>query len=204
MHIARCSARCTLAVIAVASLLAATGCSDDASAQFRPGVKRPTPSEPSPAPAPAQAAPATPAPPAAQSAPAPEPAAVAAPSPVESAPAGGAMQGKVAYYSKKFAGRKTASGERFDPNAMTMAHKTLPFGTMVRVTNTRNGKSVNVRVNDRGPTQHDRIADLSYAAAVKLDIVKAGIGEARLEVIGSAPKAKGKEPSKSAAKSPKQ
>ncbi len=112
------------------------------------------------------------------------------------------MEGKVAYYSRKFAGRRTASGERFDPNAMTMAHKTLPFGTMVRVTNTKTGKSVTVRVNDRGPTQPDRVADLSYAAAVKLDIVKAGIGDARLEVVGSAPKAKAKakEPAKSAAK----
>ena len=77
----------------------------------------------------------------------------------------------------------TASGERFDKHAMTAAHKTLPFGTMVRVTNQRNGKSVIVRINDRGPYGHGRIIDLSEAAARKLDMIDAGVAPVTLEVI---------------------
>ena len=98
----------------------------------------------------------------------------------------GAAQGKVAYYGRKFAGRKTASGERFDPNAMTMAHKTLPFGTLVRVTNVNNKKSVVVRVNDRGPTQADRIGDLSAAAARRIGMTRSGVVEASFETVGKA------------------
>ncbi len=97
--------------------------------------------------------------------------------------AGQTEQGKIAWYGKKFAGRKTASGERFDPQAMTMAHPSLPFGTRVRVTNLATDKSVTVRVNDRGPTTRDRIADVSAAAARELDMIKQGVIEARLEVI---------------------
>ena len=92
-------------------------------------------------------------------------------------------EGKVSYLASKFTGRKTASGERFNPNALTMAHKTLPFGTMVRVTNLRNGKSVHVRVTDRGPFIAGRVADLSLAAAHQIDMVRAGVAQARLEVI---------------------
>ncbi len=92
--------------------------------------------------------------------------------------------GKVAYYGRKFAGRKTASGQRFNPNAMTMAHKTLPFGTKVKVTNVANSKSVVVRVNDRGPTTPDRVGDLSLAAARKIGMVRAGVVQAKLEVVG--------------------
>lgn len=95
-----------------------------------------------------------------------------------------ALQGKLAYYSSKFAGRKTASGERFDPNALTMAHKTLPFGTLVRVTNVANKKSVVVRVNDRGPTQADRIGDLSPAAAKRIGMTRSGVVEASLTTLG--------------------
>ena len=91
--------------------------------------------------------------------------------------------GKIAYYGSKFAGRKTASGQRFNPNALTMAHKTLPFGTMVKVTNLSNDKSVVVRVNDRGPTQADRIGDLSYAAARKIRMLKSGVVNAKIEVV---------------------
>ncbi|MDO9315628.1 MAG: septal ring lytic transglycosylase RlpA family protein [Burkholderiaceae bacterium] len=94
-----------------------------------------------------------------------------------------ASEGKVAYYGSKFAGRKTASGQRFNPNALTMAHKTLPFGTMVKVTNLSNDKSVVVRVNDRGPTQADRIGDLSYAAARKIRMLRSGVVNAKLEVV---------------------
>ena len=98
-----------------------------------------------------------------------------------------AESGKVAWYGNKFAGRKTASGERFNPEAMTMAHKTLPFGTRVKVTNPKNGKSVTLRVNDRGPTQADRVGDVSLAAARKLGMVKAGVIDAELTVVGNAP-----------------
>jgi rare lipoprotein A len=94
-----------------------------------------------------------------------------------------ASDGKVAYYGRKFAGRKTASGQRFNPNALTMAHKTLPFGTMVKVTNLSNDKSVVVRVNDRGPTQADRIGDLSYAAARKIRMLRSGVVNAKIEVV---------------------
>ena len=98
-------------------------------------------------------------------------------------------EGKVAYYGKKFNGRKTASGERFNSGAMTMAHKTLPFGTMVKVTNVKNGKSVVVRVNDRGPSQPDRIGDLTSGAASKIRMIRTGVIDAKLEVVGQ-PKAR--------------
>ena len=90
----------------------------------------------------------------------------------------------MAYYGRKFAGRKTASGERFDPNAMTMAHKTLPFGTKVRVTNLKNNKSVVVRVNDRGPTSPDLVGDLTHAAARKISMLRSGVVNAKLDVVG--------------------
>jgi len=95
--------------------------------------------------------------------------------------------GKIAWYGKKFAGRKTASGEAYNPEALTMAHKTLPFGTLVKVTNPKNDKSVTLRVNDRGPTQADRIGDVSQAAARKLGMVKAGVIDAELTAVGVAP-----------------
>lgn len=114
-------------------------------------------------------------------APAGQPGAEKAPDQVRSQPT--AQTGPIAWYGKKFAGRKTASGQRFDPTAMTMAHPTLPFGTRVRVTNLDNGKSVVVRVNDRGPTTAGRIADLSQAAAEQIDMVRAGVVEAKLEVL---------------------
>ena len=76
-----------------------------------------------------------------------------------------AAQAQIAtYYGKEFAGRRTASGERFNPGAMTAAHRTLPFGTKVRVTNSRNGRSVIVRINDRGPFVKGRSIDLSTRA----------------------------------------
>lgn len=117
--------------------------------------------------------------PAAASAPVAAPAAAAGASAVES--------GKLAWYGRKFTGRKTASGEAFNPEALTMAHKTLPFGTRVKITNPKNNKSVTVRVNDRGPTQADRIGDVSYAAARKLGMLKPGVIEAELVVVGAAP-----------------
>ena len=95
--------------------------------------------------------------------------------------------GKLAYYGRKFAGRKTASGERFNPAAMTMAHKTLPFGTKVKVTNLKNNRSVVVRVNDRGPTTPDRMGDVSQAAAQQLRMLRSGVVEAKFEVVAEAP-----------------
>jgi len=93
--------------------------------------------------------------------------------------------GVASYYAHKYHGRKTASGERFDMNDMTAAHKTLPFGTRVRVTNVSNGKSVTVRINDRGPFVKGRVIDLSLAAAKKLDMVNAGLAQVRLRSAGS-------------------
>ncbi|MEO6410553.1 MAG: septal ring lytic transglycosylase RlpA family protein [Burkholderiaceae bacterium] len=93
-------------------------------------------------------------------------------------------EGKVAYYGSKFAGRRTASGERFDPHSLTMAHRSLPFGSLVRVTNVKNKKSVVVRVNDRGPTTPDRIGDLSHAAAKRIGMTRAGVAEVKLDVVG--------------------
>ena len=117
--------------------------------------------------------------------------------------AGDASEGKVAFYGRKFAGRKTASGERFNPNAMTMAHKTLPFGTLVRVTNLKTKRSVVVRVNDRGPSTPDRIGDVTSAAATKLKMRRAGVIDAKLEVVGMKKMGKGKKMMKRAKKASK-
>jgi rare lipoprotein A len=97
----------------------------------------------------------------------------------------GVETGKLAWYGRKFQGRKTASGERFDAGKMTMAHKTLPFGTKVKVTNPANGESVVLRVNDRGPAQADRVGDVSEAAARTLGMRKSGVIDAQLEVVES-------------------
>lgn len=93
--------------------------------------------------------------------------------------------GEASWYGKQFAGRRTASGERFDPAELTAAHRTLPFGTKVRVTNARNGDSVVVRINDRGPYAHNRVIDLSHAAAREIGIVGAGRGEVELALLVS-------------------
>lgn len=104
------------------------------------------------------------------------------PDPLE-ARVGATQRGPVSWYGPGFAGRKTASGERFDPRALTMAHRTLPLGTKVRVVNPENDASVVVRVNDRGPYKGARVADLSRAAADRLEMVEEGVIEARLEVV---------------------
>jgi rare lipoprotein A len=93
------------------------------------------------------------------------------------------QEGVVSWYGAQFHDRKTASGERFDSGAFTMAHPRLPFGTMVRVTNLRNGRSVVVRVNDRGPFVGKRIADLSQAAASEIGMMHRGLARARIEVL---------------------
>jgi rare lipoprotein A len=91
--------------------------------------------------------------------------------------------GKASWYGKEFDGRKTASGERFNMYGLTAAHKSLPFGTLVKVTNVRNGLSVIVRINDRGPNLPDRVIDLSYAAAKTLRLTGYGIQKVKLEIL---------------------
>jgi rare lipoprotein A len=85
--------------------------------------------------------------------------------------------GGASWYGPGFHGKTAASGQRFDQNAMTAAHRSLPFGTVVRVTDQRTGKAVKVTINDRGPYHGNRIIDLSKAAAAKLGIQKAGTGK---------------------------
>ncbi len=80
-------------------------------------------------------------------------------------------------------GKVTANGERFNPNGLTAAHRFLPFGTVVRVTNLRNGRKVTVRINDRGPFIKNRIIDLAYGAARRIGLNRSGIAKVRLEII---------------------
>ncbi len=89
--------------------------------------------------------------------------------------------GVASWYGSGFDGGKTASGERFDPDEMTAAHRSLPFGTTVRVTNLRNNRSAHVRITNRGPFVKGRIIDLSPAAAKQLQIGKAGVVRVRIE-----------------------
>ena len=91
-------------------------------------------------------------------------------------------EGHASWYGKKFHGRTTASGEKYNMFEMTAAHKSLPFGTRVVVHSKRSGKTVEVRINDRGPFISGRIIDLSYAAAKELDIVNLGQDEVELRV----------------------
>lgn len=93
------------------------------------------------------------------------------------------LTGNASWYGRAHQGRKTASGEPFDMNALTAAHRTLPLGTRVLVTNLRNGRTVEVRINDRGPQIPDRIIDLSYAAARALDAVGDGVFRVRIAVV---------------------
>ncbi len=91
--------------------------------------------------------------------------------------------GYASWYGGKFQGRKTANGEIFDTNKYTAAHKTLPFDTILKVVNLENGKTVVVRINDRGPFVKNRIIDLSYAAANDLDMINTGTAKVRIQVI---------------------
>jgi rare lipoprotein A len=122
--------------------------------------------------------PAAPQPPAALQEPAAAP-----PAPDRPAAQAAVERGRVSLYGAQFAGRTTASGERFDPEAMTMAHPSLPFGTRVRVTNLENQRSVDVVVNDRGPAVAGRIADLSLGAARRIGMITRGVVDAMLEII---------------------
>jgi rare lipoprotein A len=91
------------------------------------------------------------------------------------------QKGVASWYGPGFHGKKTANGERFNTNDLTAAHKTLPFGTQLRVTNERTGKSVVVRINDRGPYAHGRVIDLSKAAAQAVGIE--GVGQVTLAAL---------------------
>lgn len=89
----------------------------------------------------------------------------------------------ISYYAEDFHGKKTSNGEFFNMNDFTCAHKTLPFNTILKIKNLKNGKSVQVRVNDRGPFVVGREADVSKAAAIKLDMIKSGTCRAKLEIV---------------------
>ena len=91
--------------------------------------------------------------------------------------------GKGSWYGKKFQGRLTANGERYNMYALTAAHKTLPFNSMVEVTNLSNNRKIIVRINDRGPYAKGRIIDLSYLAAKKLGYVNKGVAKLKLRVL---------------------
>ncbi len=98
-----------------------------------------------------------------------------------------AETGYASWYGGKFHGRTTASGETFDTHKLTAAHKTLPFDTMVEVTNLDNGKKVRVRINDRGPFVEGRIIDLSMAAAKEIGMLGEGVAPVRIEIVDSRP-----------------
>lgn len=106
------------------------------------------------------------------------------PAPVEASPHK-TLEGKASWYGSRFHGRKTASGEAFDQHDLTAAHRSLPFGTRVKVTNLKNGKSVVVRINDRGPYAKGRLIDLSQAAAKRLDMLRSGVAQVRVERLAS-------------------
>lgn len=114
---------------------------------------------------------------------------VTAPAPALEEPAPSAPQetvigrGSASYYAARFHGQRTASGERFDNNEMTAAHRTLPFGSLVRVTNPANGRSVVVRINDRGPFTRGRMIDVSRAAAEELGLVARGHATVELALV---------------------
>ncbi|MBH8558600.1 septal ring lytic transglycosylase RlpA family protein [Hymenobacter negativus] len=99
---------------------------------------------------------------------------------------GSVQSGLGSYYADKFNGRPTASGSTYRPGQMTAAHNTLPFGTLIRVTNTRNGRSVDVTVTDRGPHTKGYIVDVSRRAAVQLGIIEAGVVPVQVTVIREA------------------
>ncbi|MBE0496575.1 MAG: septal ring lytic transglycosylase RlpA family protein [Campylobacterales bacterium] len=97
---------------------------------------------------------------------------------------GDSFSGIASWYGKDFHGKKTSNGEIYNMYAMTAAHKTLPMNTMVRVTHLHNGKSIVVRINDRGPFVASRIIDLSYTGAQRIDMIQSGTAPVRLDVIG--------------------
>jgi rare lipoprotein A len=93
------------------------------------------------------------------------------------------QEGIASYYSNDFQGRKTSNGEIFDNSKLTAAHRTYPFGTIVKVTNLSTNAAVEVRINDRGPVKQERVIDLSFAAAKAIGIDRSGLGKVRLDVV---------------------
>jgi rare lipoprotein A len=93
------------------------------------------------------------------------------------------QDGLASYYSDEFQGRKTSNGEIFDNAKLTGAHRTFPFGTVVKVTNLATEQAVEVRINDRGPVKPERVIDLTRAAAQRIGIERAGLGRVRVEVL---------------------
>ncbi|MEJ2032593.1 MAG: septal ring lytic transglycosylase RlpA family protein [Deltaproteobacteria bacterium] len=91
--------------------------------------------------------------------------------------------GLASYYARKLNGRRTASGERYDMHALTAAHRSLEFGSLVEVTNLKNGRKVKVRINDRGPFKRGRIIDLSYAAAKEIGMLSQGVVKVRVKAL---------------------
>lgn len=106
-----------------------------------------------------------------------------APAKIDTAGTGYQETGKASFYAMKYQSRKTASGEIFDQSGYTGAHKKLPFGTKVKVTNVKNGKSVIVRINDRGPFVKGRIIDLSRSAFSQIGHTRAGVIDVKIEVV---------------------
>ncbi len=98
-------------------------------------------------------------------------------------PTGKTFTGVASFYHDKFNGRKTSNGEIFDNHKFTCAHKTLPFGTMLKVTNTSTGQSVIVKVNDRGPFVRGRVLDLSRAAARQIGMIGDGVATVKIEIM---------------------
>jgi rare lipoprotein A len=110
--------------------------------------------------------------------------------PASAGPSSGPVKGICVYYNDKFQGHPVASGEKYDKEALTAAHKTLPFGTMVKVTNLKNNKSVVVRVNDRGPHggSKAKIIEITSRAAKEIDMIKEGKAQVQIEVVEAAKK----------------
>lgn len=123
--------------------------------------------------------------------PAPAPAPPPAPPPVAAPAATFSQSGVASWYGKSHNGRRTASGETYDMNDMTAAHRTLPFGSIVRVTRDDDGRSVTVRINDRGPYARGRIIDLSAKAAEDLGMTERGIARVKVEQFAADQKAGG-------------
>ncbi len=97
------------------------------------------------------------------------------------------LEGMASYYAEDFHGRKTSNGETYDMHAMTAAHRTLPFNSRVRVTNLDNRRSVEVRINDRGPFKNNRVIDLSYKAALEIGLISNGTAPVSIEVLKVGP-----------------
>ena len=168
----RCSA---LGAAVLLSTFLAAGCAS----------RRTTANVPQPPPAPPSATPPATAEAAKRDTSVPPPPARRSKTPPTPAPAGYTEEGNASWYGNEFQGRRSSNGEIFDTHKLTAAHRTLPFDTMVHVTNLNNGKSTTVRITDRGPFVANRIIDLSLAAAREIESVGPGVVPVRIEVLGN-------------------